>query len=102
MNNGQVGEGNATPPGRGMRDAVLSEVLGQGGKVNGVNLKPMPSSGLSMMTGFLRNRVDLCDVSGLLVGGETRDMCHSGIIEERARALCDLGWKCDGRRNGGG
>jgi hypothetical protein len=74
---------------------LLSEVLGQGGKIEGVTLKPMPLPGLWMMTGFLRNRVDLRDASALPAGGETRqaptdDMCHSSNLEERARVLCSL------------
>ena len=44
---------------------LLSEVLGQVGKIDGVTLKLMLLSGLWMMTGFLHNRVDVCDASGL-------------------------------------
>jgi hypothetical protein len=72
---------------------LLSEVLGQGGKIEGVTLKPMPSSGLWIMTGF--RRVDVCDLSGLVASSETRpapadEMYSGGSLEQRARALCSL------------
>jgi len=72
---------------------LLSEVLGQGGKIEGVTLMPLPSSGLWMMTGF--RRVDICDPSGLVASSESRpapadEICSSGSLEQRARALCSL------------
>ncbi|KAF2431956.1 hypothetical protein EJ08DRAFT_659634 [Tothia fuscella] len=72
---------------------LLSEVLGQGGMIEGVTLKTMPSSGLWMLTGF--RRVDVCDPSGPVASTETRpaptdEMCPSDSLEQRAWALCSL------------
>jgi hypothetical protein len=72
---------------------LLSKVLSQGGKIEGVTLKLLPSSGLWMMTGF--RQVDVCDPAGLAASSETRpalanEMCFSGSLEQRARALCSL------------
>lgn len=68
---------------------LLSEVLGPVGKIEGVTLKPMSSSGLRMMTGF--RRMDVCDTPCLVASSETRpapadDMCYTGSLEQRA--LC--------------
>jgi hypothetical protein len=69
---------------------LLSEMLGQEGKIGDVNLKPTPSAGLWMMT--VCRPVDFCDGSSLQASSETRlastdYMCYSGSLEQRARAL---------------
>jgi hypothetical protein len=53
----------------------------------------MPSLGLWIMTGF--RRIDVCGRSGLIASSETRpapadEICSSGSLEQRARALCSL------------
>jgi hypothetical protein len=50
---------------------------------------------LWMMTGFLHNRVDVCDTSGTIASSETKpaladDMCYSSSLEQR-RGRCAKG-----------
>ncbi|KAF2435351.1 hypothetical protein EJ08DRAFT_720211 [Tothia fuscella] len=76
-------------------ETLLCEVPGHTGKAEAVTIKPLPSSGLWIMTGILYNRVDLYDTSGLLGGNEiapapTNLTSHCCGLEGRARAVYAL------------